>query len=433
MRSLKRWKVTVLIFFFLQMVSLSVRAEEVIILEADTYVVELGMEPVEADLNISYSGFIEETDYNWAHQASGKMSYIAVGEGKTYIRLQEYVYFFDIDKQILIPLCNRPDCLHDKETDDTKKMECNAYVDYSMYNCSLQYYQGKLYANSYSRTVDVNQENRTATVTFNGEMLYELALDGSSRDVFPVQLENCGMFMMHRGMIYYTAYETNRRTGEPCQELWAVSVDGKKKKMILRIDGEAESFFYIPYGEYLYTMVANFSENERYGFYMVYDPLSGELYAKQIPKEQSGMIYPFDEKMCSMTESDTLYQFNLNGTDWEEIVTLKVSEPEKFGLESNPKGCLWISMDESYLYRMQWSGMWNPNMQIYDLDSGEMIQYIQFGENEYCMLQRIGITDEYLFCGGFIQEKHKIYWIEKEHMLDPDVVLYRMEQFPDET
>ena len=39
-------------------------------------------------------------------------------------------------------MCNKPNCLHDKEQDPNRKMECNAYFP----GCErMAYYQGKLY------------------------------------------------------------------------------------------------------------------------------------------------------------------------------------------------------------------------------------------------------------------------------------------------
>ena len=102
--------------------------------------------------------FDSETDWDWSYQTSHTVSAFAKGPKGYYVRLGDFVYYCDFETQTLIALCNRPDCLHDKETDSEKRSECTAYVAYGSVNDGLQYYDGKLYANTSSVYFDTEMD-----------------------------------------------------------------------------------------------------------------------------------------------------------------------------------------------------------------------------------------------------------------------------------
>ena len=92
----------------------------------------------------------------------------------------------------MTPLCNKANCLHDKETSESRLAECNAYVsssDMNRINTYIQYYEGNIY---YVR----------------GENLYRLSADGSKKDCIfsrgdddeDIWIES---WLIHRGVFYY--------------------------------------------------------------------------------------------------------------------------------------------------------------------------------------------------------------------------------------
>lgn len=66
----------------------------------------------------------EGTDWDWSYLNIHTLSAFAKGEKGYYVRLDEFIYFCDFEKGTLTPLCSRPDCLHDKETNTAKQKEC---------------------------------------------------------------------------------------------------------------------------------------------------------------------------------------------------------------------------------------------------------------------------------------------------------------------
>ena len=154
------------------------------------------------------SSFDLEKDWNWSYQTAHTVSAFARGPKGYYVRLGDFVYYCDFETQTLIALCNRPDCLHNKETDSKKRSECTAYVAYGSVNDGLQYYDGKLYANASSVYFDkdINADYREK------EYLLELAPDGSSREQVDYHIENAYSFAFHHGSLYYISRETDPET-----------------------------------------------------------------------------------------------------------------------------------------------------------------------------------------------------------------------------
>lgn len=76
----------------------------------------------------SVDSFVEETDYQYQYVYGGSMGgYIARAKDTMYFKIGSYIYQMDEQTEILMPLCNKPNCLHDKETNDERIEECYAY------------------------------------------------------------------------------------------------------------------------------------------------------------------------------------------------------------------------------------------------------------------------------------------------------------------
>lgn len=116
-----------------------------------------------------------------------------------YIYKNNYIYYYDMDSDTFSPLCNKANCMHDKETDDKRKAECNAYAsegefdygDVMNNNANIQYYNDYIY---YARA----------------NSLYRVSKDGSKKDTVFTSDEKLPInyWIIHRGVFYY---ET-----EPC-------------------------------------------------------------------------------------------------------------------------------------------------------------------------------------------------------------------------
>ena len=65
--------------------------------------------------------YIEGKDAQYMFMGSQDQNYIAMAENGYYFLNGIYIYYCDFNTMESVVLCNKPNCLHDKELDETKK------------------------------------------------------------------------------------------------------------------------------------------------------------------------------------------------------------------------------------------------------------------------------------------------------------------------
>ena len=187
-------------------------------------------------------------------------------ENGCYFYHDRFIYYYDNKTGQIDPLCSRPGCLHEKETDLNKKQECCAYLDSMRYTTrktmlelpvSLMLYKENLYVcYELSFSAENAGESPCAVV--------RIACDGSSKD--RIYEDNRMMYsMIHRGYLYYYAieYPIDEKTGEVRVNncLYRINLEGSiKKELIFKPDpATPDNMGYIRgYGNYIL-----FDTNER--------------------------------------------------------------------------------------------------------------------------------------------------------------------------
>ncbi len=114
-------------------------------------------------------------------------------EGYYYVR-NKFLYFIDEESFDVYPLCNKSDCLHDKEPDETKKYSCNAYIDcYSdSAGYKIQYYDGSIY------TIFENQNDNYSLFLRKFDIKNQ-----TIEDLFKLDTPYIDDWIIHRGYLYY--------------------------------------------------------------------------------------------------------------------------------------------------------------------------------------------------------------------------------------
>lgn len=137
--------------------------------------------------------YIEGQDYQYMYEdREVHASTQAKGENGYYLFLRNFLYFFDNETQKIVPLCNRPDCLHDKEENEEQKERCHAYFYNPMDDLQIQYYDGNLYS------INSHTDNLEECV------LYKIPLDGSERTIIKTfDRTKITYWITHRGYLYY--------------------------------------------------------------------------------------------------------------------------------------------------------------------------------------------------------------------------------------
>lgn len=182
------------------------------------------------------------------------------GEWGYYLVHNDFIYIIDKQTMKIAPLCNKPNCLHDKEMQSNKLLQCNAYLNPgdTFITFQLQYYNGSIY---YLNTI-MNMEN--ANMQYE---LYKLSADGSTRDkVLTLTSGTIKAWSIHRGVFYYSTEEYDKKS--ECIDTTDQTIITKiatyeielgrtqeDENLIYRTDKKVEAWsnpFLIAYGNHLY-------------------------------------------------------------------------------------------------------------------------------------------------------------------------------------
>lgn len=133
-----------------------------------------------------------ETDYGHLNEAGVWGSWLAEAPAGYYFIRGYYLFYAEKETMEALPLCSRPDCRHEEETDDTKVHTCNAFLGPSGIPF-VQYYEGALYA----------VEGVNATEKKLEKSLVKLSLDGTVRQRL-LKVSDAEILAIHRGYLYLT-------------------------------------------------------------------------------------------------------------------------------------------------------------------------------------------------------------------------------------
>ena len=112
-----------------------------------------------------------------------------------------FLYLYDKTTKLALPVCNKPDCLHTDEPDNTKIAKCNAFL--GIWVSHLKLYQNNLYYIIYEES-----ENNAFL------SLYQISLDGTKRRRVHVFKEFFSSIQIHRGYIYYSTTDSGTISGQ---------------------------------------------------------------------------------------------------------------------------------------------------------------------------------------------------------------------------
>ena len=209
-------------------------------------------------------------------------------EESIYIVKGGYIYSKDKKTGEIIPLCNKPDCMHDdSEFNDDGSSNCNAYVGVAL---AFEYYHNKLYFITAFRE------------------LYEMDKSGTTRKRLMQWKEYPYAAIIHRGYLYLSFFNTNALPDEYTEEgkkglFYRVDRyridhwDGKPETIYEKKDAYGQINVMFAYGNQVY-MSLDISEEDGM---IVYDIL--EKTASFHPEIQ-GYAVPIDGKLLHYVPSD---------------------------------------------------------------------------------------------------------------------------------
>lgn len=280
--------------------------------------------------------YIEGQDYQYMFISEQQQDNLtqARGENGTFFATQNYLFYLEDGSDEAVPLCNKPDCLHNKETDTIKKKECNAYINdvfWAPINIqSIAYYDGYLYC------VD-NFENELYGV----QKLYRYSVDGSKKEMlYEWEESRINYWIIHRGVLYYVEQNFPKDSDDiEVQTLKKMDLKNKWNKKSATIYAETEHpeiklgtiASLSAYGNYMYfsvsgTQIEEDGNHSAYLPYFVYDINNEELDMLHCPEEDENIVigqitFLQDKliiKLSDLSESDAVskaYIAELDGSN----------------------------------------------------------------------------------------------------------------------
>jgi len=146
--------------------------------------------------------YIAESDYQYRQWSDGIFfPKLQQGDGIVYIYHNGFIYYIEEGRDVIMPLCNKADCLHDHEPDIEKRKECNAYMNlYGDDLNILESYMGISKCNDYIYCL-----NSAASLNMP-QTLFRYSSDGTTKEaIYTWNSEESAVlqWIVHRDVLYY--------------------------------------------------------------------------------------------------------------------------------------------------------------------------------------------------------------------------------------
>jgi hypothetical protein len=354
---------------------------------------------------ITEDSYVSGQDYQYMYFTQAYNSHMVEGKDGYYFFSGNYLYYADKKTMKPVIMCNKPNCLHDMETDPRKTINCNAFFE-SGNGTFLAYYDGELYTISNI----ITKEKR-------GSELIKLSADGTKRKSILEFSSEPTSLAIHRGKIYYTqiAYDKNQKANYKISEVDLKKLNAKPEDIYIgNLEGGTIQKL-LAYGNSLYFMERSNKGNIS-SRTMRYDILSKKTNSLLMDEEKNkeGFTYP------------TIYDNNL----WyfKRIFNLDYSVRESKLYESDLKGenqkesfkidyfCNALS-DGNYLYLKDVfveGGRPKEKRSLDVLDnSGKVINSIDIASLSDDHKVICG-GDDHLFIENYTEDLYQIFYLDKK-------------------
>ena len=293
------------------------------------------------DSSVSYAsesipgGYTHGTDWQY-FQASEGLWYPKIQETEKgcFFYYDHFVYFYDAKNDVIMPLCSKNNCLHDKETNRSKRQECNAYIDSIVGDdITLMLYEDNVYA--------CYQWHGEKTDFENPWTLIRIKADGSARDEVTF-LDLIQDPLIHRGYLYYYKMQleapVNGRINGAVYLFCRMKLEGAHKEEVLFDPGEKGGVSQIKaYGDQIFFKQILSGDSRTF----VYHIKTGTVEETEIDGTlviYRGELYtiPYDLKKSQETLS-SIRHTDVLGKNQESVI------------DNTAQGCL-MGSDSRYLY-----------------------------------------------------------------------------------
>lgn len=211
--------------------------------------------------------YIAESDFQYMQYGNVAYPKIQQGDGVVYLEHEGFIYYYEEASNSVMPLCNKIDCLHDEETDEEKRKECNAYID--AYDSKLQLWEKKV---GIAKCNDFIYCLNPIFALNVSQTLYRYTVDGTSKEaIYTWNSDESAIleWIIHRDVLYYVEKRYYLKNNEVVVENSVKSLDLKginRKPKTIYVADEGLSVSCIDglqaYGNYFYFQIISYWKDE---------------------------------------------------------------------------------------------------------------------------------------------------------------------------
>lgn len=283
--------------------------------------------------------YISNSDCQYM-QVGAEAATVQQTEDGCYVIRNGCLYYIEEGTDILLPLCNKADCLHDKEEKipllHTKQEEqerldkCNACVDaMEMDDATICYSNGYLYC--------LNPIARIEGIGYMLPALYRCAPDGSQKELIRYWSEDVQItdWCVHRGELYYVEqkYVSVEDGVKRMCSLCAVPIkDVNHQPNVIFETDEALEVITLNrltcYGNYLYFALIAYAPGD--------EPLTGENASEHLYRKT--FVYDISDKQIGEIRAPGMTKYQvIQGLDfWQDRIIFNVYDHMDKEQESAP-------------------------------------------------------------------------------------------------
>lgn len=258
---------------------------------------------------IDCNSYIEGKDHQYMfYNEAGMCTVQARGNKGTFLSIKNYIYFIEDGTKEAVPLCNKVDCLHDKETEENKKKQCNAYMEAFLMEVdpiNIAYNDGYVY-----------YIDQLSDELYGKQVLYRLSEDGSQKEkIYEWENPEVQCWCLHRDVLYYVNVAYALPDGENADSANVYSLKKlelncflKKPKDIYSGDEQLNIYsvgYLKAYGNYVYFRVyGNTAEDE------------------SLLTEENAHMYVYNEMIVYDIINENYYELDLMDNERNEEASL---------------------------------------------------------------------------------------------------------------
>ena len=371
--------------------------------------------------NEKYLGneYIEEKDAQYMFMRTDGERYITRSEEGYYFINGLYLYYCDFNEMEPLVLCNKPNCLHDKEVDSSKKYNCNGFLIAGFTPKLLTIYDNYIYCYIERDFLKNNIEKPE---------LIRISLDGSERKTICELEPNIYSMALHRGKLYYSVSNILLENDDKGKDIYKYELkeydilnDSSEVKTVLEgklVNGSISDI--IPIGENLifsevgfdpdsdkiivYDSVYNIKTNNKY---KIGEDIGADAIGSFGISNKNLVILPKTLEQNNYITDNKLYEYNLEtkeskvlfNKEFEE--TFYYSDDDYIYVDNTKYFSFEEENDENYL----------RSLVVYN-KKGEKIETIDVSDIEDYFLFNSG-DENYMFVKGENEEGAYIKYIDK--------------------